>query len=76
MRVKKTYKILTFSTTTSAMGMEKYCFEHKIPGRLIPVPREISAGCGICWRMGKQEYEEYKELFSHVEYENIVELMM
>ncbi|MDO4556829.1 MAG: DUF3343 domain-containing protein, partial [Lachnospiraceae bacterium] len=26
--------------------MEKKCAEYSIPGRLIPVPREITAGCG------------------------------
>lgn len=31
------------------MSMEKYCLAHNVPGRLIPVPREISAGCGLCW---------------------------
>ena len=30
--------VLTFSTTTAAMSMEKKCGDYKIPGRLIPVP--------------------------------------
>ena len=29
--------------------MEKACRELDVPGRLIPVPREISAGCGLAW---------------------------
>ena len=44
MRQKKNYMILTFKTTTAAMAMEKKCGEDKIPGRLIPLPGEISAG--------------------------------
>jgi len=47
MREKKSYWILTFSTTTAAMFMEKFCMEQNIPGRLIPVPRQITAGCGV-----------------------------
>ena len=31
------------------MALEKYCNEHGIPGRLIPIPREITAGCGLAW---------------------------
>ena len=29
--------------------MEKACKEHQVPGRIIPVPRAISAGCGLAW---------------------------
>jgi len=52
--------VLTFSTTTSAMAMEKGCRKESIPGRLIPVPREITAGCGLAWRMTTEEYGEYE----------------
>lgn len=41
--------IVTFHTTTDAMAMEKMCKEQNIPGRLIPVPRALSAGCGLSW---------------------------
>lgn len=47
-RERKPCVVLTFSTTTAAMSMEKRCGEHKIPGRLIPVPREITAGLRPC----------------------------
>ena len=42
-------RIITFHTTTDAIAFERYCMENSIPGRLIPVPGEISAGCGMCW---------------------------
>ena len=50
MREKKPSLIVTFPTTTDAMGMERMCAENQLPGRLIPVPREISAGCGLAWK--------------------------
>lgn len=59
-RPKKAYMVLTFSTTTAAMAMEKRCLEKKIPGRLIPVPREITAGCGLAWRMEINDYREWE----------------
>ena len=29
--------------------------------RLIPLPQEISAGCGLAWRMLPGEYEQEKD---------------
>ena len=49
-RVKSEKVIVTFPTTTQAMKMEKAARACGAPGRLIPVPREISAGCGMAWR--------------------------
>ena len=49
MRVKRPKLIVTFHTTTAAMGMELACGNAGLPGRLIPVPREITAGCGMAW---------------------------
>lgn len=49
MREKTQKLIVTFHTTTAAMAMERYCMANGVPGRLIPVPREITAGCGMAW---------------------------
>lgn len=49
MRAKTPRVLLTFHSTTDAMAMESYCAQHAVPGRLIPVPGVISAGCGMCW---------------------------
>lgn len=51
MREKHPFIVLSFQTTVAAMEWEKRCMEMGIPGRLIPLPREISAGCGLAWRM-------------------------
>ena len=78
MRKKEPYRVITFHTTTAAMGMEKFCKEQSIPGRLIPVPREISAGCGLSWRMKPEEYDEYQEqiMNSDLAIQDSVELMI
>ena len=47
---KKLSLILTFATTTQAMAVEAFCHGEGLPGRLIPVPREITAGCGLSWK--------------------------
>ena len=50
MRAKSLKLIVTFHTTTAAMAMERVCTAAGLPGRLIPVPREITAGCGMSWK--------------------------
>ena len=54
---KKPTLIITFATTTQAMAMEKFCGENNLPGRLIPVPREITAGCGLSWKAQPEDRE-------------------
>ena len=41
--------VITFHTTADAMAMEKVCKENAAECRLIPVPRSITAGCGLAW---------------------------
>lgn len=49
MRAKELKLIITFHTTAEAIAMERYCKEHQLTGRLIPVPRQISTGCGLAF---------------------------
>lgn len=48
-REKVQQLVVTFPNTISAITMEKICKEKDLPGRLIPVPRVISASCGMAW---------------------------
>lgn len=48
--LKKEMKlVITFHTTTEAMHMEQTCKANNADGRIIPVPRAITAGCGLAW---------------------------
>ena len=49
MRTREWRLIVAFYTTHDAMAFEDFCAERGAPGRLIPLPREISAGCGLAW---------------------------
>ena len=49
MRTKERRLIVAFYTTHDAMAFEDYCLSRGAAGRLIPLPREISAGCGLAW---------------------------
>ena len=46
---KKENVVITFRTTTDAMAMETQCKVQGASGRLIPVPGEITADCGLAW---------------------------
>lgn len=59
MRAKRPYIVLSFGSTVAAMAWEKRCAEKTIPGRLIPLPRELSAGCGLAWRMLPEDWEQW-----------------
>lgn len=52
---KRQALIISFDNTIEAMAVEKYCMANKLPGRLIPVPREITAGCGLAWKALPEE---------------------
>lgn len=49
MRKKEQRLIITFDSTIEAMNMEELCKEMGVSGRLIPVPRQISAACGMAF---------------------------
>lgn len=78
MRKKELKLIVTFHTTADAMAMEKACKENAVSGRLIPVPRAISAGCGLSWCTELEERENIKEMMQSVgiEEEEIHECMV
>ena len=50
MRERKTWLVVTFHTTAAAIGMEKLCAARGLAGRLNPVPRALTADCGMAWR--------------------------
>lgn len=42
--------IVTFESVTDAMAMEEAVKEAGLKGELIPLPDELSAGCGYAWK--------------------------
>ena len=50
MRQTREFLVITFSETTDAMAAERLMQEMKIPGRIIPIPRQLSAGCGLAFK--------------------------
>ena len=54
--------VVTFRTTAGAMAMEGACRKAGLPGRLIPAPRAVTAGCGMCWAAPPEAREALEEL--------------
>ena len=79
MRAKEPCYVISFHTTADAIAFERQAQAASFPGRLIPLPRAISAGCGMAWKIRKLEISELlvssvREL--GVEYEEIFELIL
>ena len=47
-------------------NMEQACKERQADGRLIPVPRDISAGCGLAWCAGLESREMLKSVMESI----------
>ncbi|MCI8329381.1 MAG: DUF3343 domain-containing protein [Oscillibacter sp.] len=62
MRERSEKCVVTFRTTAGAMAMEAACKAQGVPGRLIPVPRSVTAGCGLCWAAPPDSREAVEEL--------------
>lgn len=78
MRIKELKLVVTFHTTADAMAMEKACREQGVPGRLIPVPRALSAGCGLSWCAAVEEKAAIAKAMnqSNIEAELVQECMV
>ena len=70
-RARKPSLILSFSTTASALQAEQHLTAQGCPGRLIPLPREISAGCGLAWRMTPEDWEHWNSLLDPAAYDAV-----
>lgn len=62
---RQTRVIATFDSTAYAMEAEKVCNQYSLNGRLIPVPREVSAGCGLCYAVSPTQREKLLKLVQH-----------
>jgi len=49
--------IITFKNTSFAIKAEQYLLENKFQVSVLPLPSQISAGCGICLRIKQDEIQ-------------------
>ena len=77
MRKKVPTLVITFATTTLAMKMESCCKEAGAPGRIMPVPGEITAGCGLAWSAKPEDRQLLMQVMAgnELEAEGFYEIM-
>ena len=63
MREKKPRLFFSFAATAAAMEAERLCREAGLPGRLVPVPRQITAGCGLAWMSAPEQEPALRGFF-------------
>lgn len=49
-RQKKPQLVIAFGSTTQALAAEALFTRMRLPGRMIPLPPQIAAGCGLAWK--------------------------
>ena len=49
-REKRKQLVIAFSDTTAPLKLDILAQQESVPGRTIPLPSEISAGCGMAWK--------------------------
>ena len=78
MRERTEKCVVTFRTTAAAMEMERACKAEGVPGRLIPVPRTITAGCGMCWAAPREAREAVEDLVvkEHLDVDGIYAIIL
>lgn len=78
MRGKTVQLLITFSSTVQAMSMETQAHAAGLPGRLIPVPTSITAGCGLAYKAPLESRTELLALVERagLEPEQVVEMLL
>ena len=61
---KKLSLVISFKKTIDAMTLEEYAIKNSIEGRLIPLPKEISAGCGLAWKCSPSSKDDMIQILS------------
>ena len=75
---KKICLVISFNKTTDAMSVEDYCLKNAVGGRLIPLPKEISAGCGLAWKCEVDKKNEMTKVLEtlNIKCDKMVELVI
>lgn len=55
------FNLITFDTTHYSISADKCLEENNMAHKLIPMPQEISAGCGFCLKLDPEDYPRIKE---------------
>lgn len=76
MAAKVPHVVVSFHTTTDALSFKQAAIGAGWKGRLAPIPRQLSAGCGMAWKEPGGNADQARLLAegNGLEYEQIAEL--
>ena len=77
MRREKPVKFyVTFYTYAEAMAMDAACKSEGLGGKLVSIPRKLSAGCGVAWECDLELRADIEKLLckENIEFEEMAEL--
>ena len=63
--------VISFQETAQALAAEALFTRLSLPGRIIPLPSRISAGCGLAWRMTPEDWEHWNSLLDPAAYDAV-----
>ena len=66
---KKLSLVISFKKTVDAMAFEEHSLKNGIAGRLIPLPKQVSAGCGLAWKCEVSQKDEMKKVMGDLKIE-------
>ena len=77
-RTKSLKVVFAFARTAQAVYMEQCARKDNAPGRMIPLPREISAECGMAWCAPIEEKAALEQMAKKygAEVEGVYELLL
>jgi hypothetical protein len=55
--------VAVFESTRAAINAEKLCVKNNVPCQVIPVPRDISAECGIALEISETDRDTAERIF-------------
>ncbi len=69
---------MVHDTTAGALALKACAPAYQLEGRLIPVPRTLSAGCGMAWREPPNNKERLEQALRQeaIEYNRVVTITL
>lgn len=67
MRQKRPALVIAFDSTSQAIAAETLFQNNDLPGRMIPIPAQISAGCGLAWKAEPDQKQALLDALSNAQ---------
>lgn len=67
MRQKRPALVIAFDSTSQAIAAETLFQNNDPPGRMIPIPAQISAGCGLAWKAEPDQKQALLDALSNAQ---------